>query len=240
MAYVSAMPGLYRPRYYRGMGDIPSGAYASAGTGAASIISTAGNENLPTSTRIESSIASGLLSAAPFTGPAAPFVAAAGAAAALLAAMGVGSGCGQTCVISTKYANQAEAVLKQNLQTYLAQRPRYYSAQQAALGVFNAVWNDMVAQCSNPSLGNAGVRCITDRQSGACKSEWMTNGQCWNWWIGYHDPIANDGTVQPDPTPTVSSTVSDLTSSLGLQPGSAVSSLLPLALVGALVIWAVS
>ena len=41
--------------------------------------------------------------------------------------------------------------------------------------------------------GSAGVACIADRQQGAC--HYQVNGQCWNWFTGYHDPIANDPQV---------------------------------------------
>jgi hypothetical protein len=221
---------MYLPTPVRGLG-ITSGQASAVAGGAVSIASTAMNPNLPLSTQIESSIASGLLSAAPFAGPAAPFLVVAGGVASLLAAFGVGSGCGETCVLSTKYANQAESLLKQNLDTYLAQHPRYYSAQQAALGVFNAVWNDLVQQCSNPSLGSAGQRCISDRQAGACK--WRdSSGRCFNWFSGYRDPIANDPTVQPDdPTPA-----NPVTSALDSVVGSGwTSDLLPLAVIGGLV-----
>lgn len=120
-----------------------------------------------------------------------PFVALAGAVTELLASVGVGKGCGQTCITASNYANQAESLLKQNLSAYMAlATPRAQSAQQAALNNFQQIWNGLVTACAGVP-GTAGQNCVTDRQQGACK--WKdANGQCWNWFIGYHDPIAND------------------------------------------------
>lgn len=169
----------------------------------------------PVSTIAETGAGAALLTAAPFTGPAAPFVAAAGVIADLLASMGVGSGCGQTCVLSTEYANQADAALQQNIQTYFSLPvPRDPAARAAALQNFQTLWNDFVTQASNPSLGSAGQNAISERQAGGCQWKqpassvppWGTPpaGACWNWWNGYHDPIANDPNVA---APTVASTV---------------------------------
>jgi hypothetical protein len=115
----------------------------------------------------------------------------------------INSGCGAPCVVTTTWANQAEQVLQQNIAAYFAvPAPRPTSIQQAALAQFQAVWNSLVQQCNSPSLGSPGQRCITDRQAGACTWKqtaaavppWGTPpvGACWNWWNGYHDPIAND------------------------------------------------
>lgn len=136
-----------------------------------------------------------LTSLAPLTGPAAPFVALGGQLTALFGQ--IFSGCGQTCTLTSDMANKMEGFLKQNLALY-QQSGHTQSEQAAALANFNAFWNQLVQFCSQPSMGNAGQRCISDRQAGACKWKDAT-GTCWNWWVGYHDPIANDPTVVPDP-----------------------------------------
>lgn len=134
-----------------------------------------------------------------------------GAAIAGIVAVGLGiasffKGCGQTCVQTSNWANQAEPLLQQNVQHYLNSPVRYRSMQAAALNNFDTVWKALTAACGQPALGPAGQRCISDRQAGACK--WQTDGQggpagsgsvCWNWFIGYRDPIANDPGVQDDP-----------------------------------------
>jgi len=177
---------------------------AAAGNLAVNIYGIA-SSNLPVSTKVETSVGGALMTAAMIPGPQAPFLAVAGAVAELLGAMGVGSGCGQSCVLSTSYANKAEQILSQNLNTYFAlPAPRDPAARAMALNVFDAVWNDLSQQCSNPALGTAGRKCITDRQAGACTWRQTSDsgipgapavGECWNWFNGYRDPIANDPNV---------------------------------------------
>lgn len=131
------------------------------------------------------------------------------------------SGCGQSCVITSDWANQAEAQLQQNIAAYFAlPTPRLASVQAAALGNFDAVWNYLEQQCSQVA-GAPGQDCISDRQSGACKWKQTTTppwgtptaGSCWNWFNGYRDPIANDpNVVQDSPIPT---TIQNAVSSAG-------------------------
>jgi hypothetical protein len=162
-----------------------------------------------TSSTIEASVGSALASAVPLSGPAAPFVAIAAGIAELMATLGIGSGCGATCVQSSNFANQVQAPLEQNISTYFAiTPPRPQSAQTAALAVFDTMWAQLQQACGNTALGAAGQRCITDRQAGACTWKqtadkvppWGTppTGSCWNWFNGFRDPIANDPNVVPD------------------------------------------
>lgn len=153
-----------------------------------------------------------------------------GAAIAGVAALGIAianafAGCGQTCVAASNIANQIEAILQQNLQKYLGSPVRYKSLQLAALNNFDVAWAALYKACSNQALLQAGVNCIQDRQQGACKwrstggGQWVqdasgwtyqafgpgtddASGVCFNWFKAYRDPIANDPTVVPDPTPT--------------------------------------
>jgi len=145
-------------------------------------------------------------------------------------------GCGQTCVEATNIANQLGDTLTSNLQQYLAAPTHYQSLQSAALNNFTTAWNALVQACSNPSLGSAGQRCISDRQQGACtihsstpggwqqqNGTWTyvypgaavsSGGSCWNYWIAFHDPIANDPTVVPDPGSSATSSVTSAISNL--------------------------
>jgi hypothetical protein len=129
------------------------------------------------------------------------------------------SGCGQTCIVSTQFANQANDALQKNIAAYFAiPAPRPLSAQRAALANFDQLWNWLGQQCSNAQLGAAGQRCITDRQQGACTwhqsadtvPPWGTPaaGACWNWFNGYRDPIANDPNVYDDSQVLLSSSAS--------------------------------
>jgi hypothetical protein len=146
------------------------------------------------------------------------------------------SGCGQTCTEATEIVNQAEPLLQQNLEQYLSAPIHYASLQAGALNNFNLTWNALVSACGNPALASAGTNCIADRQNGACdyqttpggwsqdsSGNWSytypgANGSgstCWNWFVGYYDPIANDPTVVQDPVPGAS-IASSLLSSIGI------------------------
>ena len=162
---------------------------ASAAAGAGVIIASTLASNAPISTKAEVSVGTGLLAAAPFAGPAAPFVAVAGGIASLLGVMGVGSGCGETCVLSSQYADEAEKLLAENQAAYFSvPAPRPLSYKNAALYYFDTVIADMFQQCSNPALGDAGKRCISDRQRGGK----------WDWYVMHRDPIASDMDVYDD------------------------------------------
>lgn len=168
----------------------------------------------------------------------------------LVTALIKNSGCGQTCIETSQWANQAAALLDQNIATYFAlPAPRSESQRNAALANFDAIWARLVEMCSDASTGNAGKRCISDRQAGACVWKqtadavppWGTPrvGECWNWHNGYRDPIANDADVVPD-----SSLLSTGAADLVASAGSALSAggwggIALLALVG-LGVWAVA
>ncbi len=152
------------------------------------------------------------------------------------------SGCGQTCIETSQWANQVEPVLKQNLAAYFALPvPRTQSQQNAALANFDAFWARLVEMCSNPSTGNAGKRCISDRQAGACKWPAASDspyggpkkGACWNWFNAYRDPIANDQVVADSVSSLVGSAVS---SAFGVQLPGLPPWLLPAAAVALLVV----
>ena len=138
-----------------------------------------------------------------------PIIGAALVGVTLLAAWLIkNSGCGQTCVVTSQWANKAEDMLKQNIAAYFAlPAPRPRSAQTVALANFDAVWETLKEQCGQSQMGDAGKRCISDRQAGACQWKQTTDspllaypgepqpGSCWNWFSGYRDPIANDPNV---------------------------------------------
>src|ERR1039458_2333146 len=161
------------------------------------------------------------------------------------------SGCGVTCVETSSWANQAEPLLAQNIKAYFAQpAPRSLSSQAAALANFDTIWNTLKQQCGQPGTGNAGVRCISDRQSGACTWKQTATspllgypdepqaGACWNWWSGYRDPIANDAVVEDSSSALVqgaADTSASVLSSLGVSSSWAVPLLIGAA---ALAVWA--
>ncbi len=132
------------------------------------------------------------------------------------------SGCGQTCIVTSQWANQAADALQQVKDAYFAlPTPRTETQKAVAVANFYTIWNKLKELCGQPGTGDAGVRCISDRQAGACT--WRQAyapvhpgdpeiGECWNWHNGYLKAIQDDPTV-PDPTPA--SEVSDVVTSAG-------------------------
>jgi hypothetical protein len=156
-------------------------------------------------------------------------------------------GCGAICVEATQIANQVEQALQTNLSQYMSAPVHYASMQTAALNNFTVAWTALTQGCGQPGLQSAGQNCISERQQGACSYKttpggWQqgsngwtyvypgANGSgsaCWNWWIGYHDPIASDPTVVPDPVPAtaasaVTSTASSALQAVGINPASTI------------------
>lgn len=170
-----------------------------------------------------------------------PLIGAAIAAITLGIQLILNSGCGETCIITSNWANQAADLLEQNIKAYFAiPAPRPVEAKAQALANFDNIWNYLRQQCNNVQLGQAGVNCIQDRMRGACKWHQTgqpefpgqpATGQCWNWFNSYRDPIDQDPAVVTqtaiDPltggiTPTVggSTTVAGLDlSTVGLLAG---------------------
>ena len=95
-------------------------------------------------------------------------------------------------IASTKIVDDAEPILRQNRDVFLA-GDKTDEAKEYALAVFNQVWASVVAACSDQSLGNPGKACVADRQRGGK----------WDWFSYYYDPIANTPTV-PATTKAVS------------------------------------
>lgn len=94
---------------------------------------------------------------------------------------------GKQKVAATQIVDEAEPLLADNVNGYLANPTP--EAQIQALGNFDYVWSQIISPelCGNPALGSAGRRCISERQAGGK----------WDWFRLYRDPI----TQQP-PTAT--------------------------------------
>lgn len=234
--------------------DLPPGLGASAGSEATAL----GGAAASSATSILAATGTIAASTVPIIGAGIALV------TTLIGALIQNSGCGVTCVETSQWANQAEPLLQQNIAAYFAQpAPRSQSSQAAALQNFMNVWNTLQQQCSQAGTGAAGQRCISDRQSGACTWKQTTTspllaypgepqpGACWNWWSGYHDPIANDPDVAPDSVVAASSSTGSAAagapagSSAGSSPAAAAGgvppSFVPALAIGAavLVLWAV-
>jgi hypothetical protein len=138
-------------------------------------------------------------------------------------------GCGAKCIIASQDADKFEAPLKQNLAAYMAAPVHYASLQRAFLNNVDTLFAALNQACSDPALGDPGRRCISERlDRTAC--HWKNSGGntpsgsgnvCWNWVVGYRDPIANDPSVVPDPSP-IQQAGSSVLQSFGLSPSTSV------------------
>jgi hypothetical protein len=173
-----------------------------------------------------------------------PIIGAALAAATILVQYLVAnSGCGQTCIETSSWANQAALALQQVLDGYFAlPAPRTQSQQALAIANFNTIWLQLQQACGQSGTGNAGVKCISDRQSGACT--WKQAyapvypgepniGECWNWFNGYLGPIQQDPVVPDTVTSDLSSAATSVSGSIESLFGGSGSSVAPVLLIGA-------
>ncbi len=153
------------------------------------------------------------------------------------------SGCGQTCIITSQWANQAADALQQLKDAYFAlPAPRTQTQKALTLAGMNDLMKQLKQACGQPGTGDAGRRCISDRQAGACVWHQTKTpvypgdpqiGECWNWDNGYFQAVRQDPVV---PDPTVADTVSsDLSNIFGGGSAGSSSSLWPLLLLGGLV-----
>jgi hypothetical protein len=159
-------------------------------------------------------------------------------------------GCGSSCILTSNEVNQVEPYMQQNLAQYLA-APVSAATQAEAIANFNQLWQGVVNYCSQPSMGSAGKNCLSDRQSGSCSYKTSPGGwkqangtwaytypgangsgsTCWNWFVGYLDPIQNDPRIaEISAAASASSSASAASPSVG---GLSFSSfILPAALIG--------
>lgn len=181
------------------------------------------------STEVENSLAVSLAAAAPLSGPAAPFLLAAAAIAKTLAALGVGAGCGATCIQATNLVNGAEPNFLANVQQY----ENGQITQEQAQANYQALVQAMQAGCS-AIPGQAGQSCFSDRfGSGSCKWKQTANGdtlglpgvpavgECWNWELGYGAPL-NYPPVNAPAAASATGEVSSVLSSVGISSSIAV------------------
>jgi hypothetical protein len=94
---------------------------------------------------------------------------------------------GQQKVAAIKIVEEVEKYMQMNVDAWNSS-PKTKTNQQAALGNFNQLWEQMVKALSQGDLGSASERGISDRSRG---------GQ-WDWYSYYYDPIANDINVVED------------------------------------------
>lgn len=128
-------------------------------------------------------------------------------------------GC-QSCIVTSNQANKIEDLMKQNLAAWQGSN-KTCDEQKVCLSNFDQLWNALVQFCQNPQFGGAGENCINDRKQGAC--HYGTYPNCWNWFVGYRDPIANDSCSN---ALVVNNLASDITTPAGADVVASVSSAL--------------
>lgn len=131
-------------------------------------------------------------------------------------------GCGQSCVQATDIVNQAETYVQEIASAYWNAPEHTKSLQAYTLQQLDAIFDKVRALCGQIP-GNAGLNCVKERLTRGYLPPWcVTAGLtladgCGGWYDVTYDPIANDPSVVPDPTPvsavtdTISSAFSGLT-----------------------------
>lgn len=205
---------------YLGLGVTPTASQliSAAGTGVSAGIST--------KSIVGGSISAGLATAALFDPePISKAILAISAAFVGPLMQAVNRGCGQTCIIASQAADQAMAAAEQVKHAYWGTpTPRPRSLQQAALTALHQIADALTAACSNPQLGDAGKRCISERLVEGGSAPWCPGGGC-DFWTTYYRPIESDPNVV-DPT-----IVETALSTLGLPAGTNTLGLLGLGLL---------
>lgn len=128
-----------------------------------------------------------------------------GAAIGGLVALGFGlanvfSGCGITCTQATTYANAAEEKLNALLAQWNAAPVHTASMQKIYLTIVVGVFNALCTACGQPSLGDAGQRCINERLIAGAPAPWCPTSTGCDWVTTYYLPVANASDIQPDHT----------------------------------------
>lgn len=215
----------------RGLGAVPLTTTQKLGQGVAAGAAIGAGTALSTGSIFAGAAASGLAVIAPFTGPAAPFLLAAAALVGPIASLF--HGCGKSCTQATKYADQAAAAAKDLQAKYWAQPVRYKVSQLQTLAYLDQIADFLRQGCSDPSLGSAGARCISERLVRGAPAPWCPTPDhtgC-DFYTSIYDPIANDAGVVPDPPDAATSSAVSVLNTLGLN-----SSGLPWIIGGALAV----
>jgi hypothetical protein len=118
------------------------------------------------------------------------------AAAQIAKALKIGYGCGPTCIQATQIVNSAESTFNQNVDEYESGG----IDQATAINNWNGMWG-AIQQACGAIPGAAGIDCVSDRAAGSCKWKQTAvgaskgypgvpkEGECWNWDLGYHQPL---------------------------------------------------
>jgi len=141
---------------------------------------------------------------------------------------------------TTYVVNEAEPLLRQNRDAFLAVPSPTDADKQAALSYFDAVWDQVVKECAQDQFGDAGHRCIEDRcPSGVTVNTAIGTLTCnglWDWFSYYRTPIERVAVATSGPAALLSNLRPGFSSVSG---GNVMDAVVPALLAGALV-WAVA
>jgi hypothetical protein len=150
---------------------------------------------MQTGSKLSGAIAGGIAMAAPFTGPAAPFVTAAASLVAPLTRLI--NGCGDTCIQATNIVNEAEPRLRALRDEYLNAPVRTVQMQTAVLEYMDEVFTWIQDACGQVG-GAAGQRCISERLVKGGSAPWCPTRTGCDWITTLRDPVALDRPVSDD------------------------------------------
>ena len=144
-----------------------------------------------------------------------------------------------TKIEATRIVDQIESqYLKPNLERWqsasVEQKTR--SAQTAALTLVDQALQAVRQGCSNPALGEAGQRCISERLIQGGTAPWCPTQTGCDWITLYKLPIQNDPAVYDDPSP-VAGSVSSFFGSGGVVFSVPMPLLIGAALLGVGLLW---
>jgi hypothetical protein len=183
-----SLPLNYRRRRGLSAPTLTQGAATGATSGALLGVSTAQS----TGSAVAGGVAAGLMTTAgilaAIPGGQIPAAVIAGLASLVGPIASQFKGCGETCVLTSQFANQVQSAADQANASYWGAKIHTVSMQQATLQVMNELWQYLVAHCQAVG-GQGGAQCIADRQRGGK----------YDFFVHYVDPIANDSSVVPDP-----------------------------------------
>ena len=183
-----SLPLNYRRRRGLSAPTLTQGTVSGAASGTMLGISTAQQTGSAVAGGVSAGLmtTAGILAAIP--GGQIPAAVIAGAAALVAPIANLFKGCGDTCVLTSQFANQVSDAVTQLNKNYWGAPVRTVSMQQATLQAMNELWGYLVSHCQAVG-GQGGAQCIADRQRGGKYDFFRDNV----------DPVANDTGVVPDP-----------------------------------------
>lgn len=185
-----------------------------------------------TGSKIAGGAAGALAMIAPFTGPAAPFLAAASAIVGPITKLF--KGCGEPCEVATYYADTGQEAARMVFDRYFANAVRTRSMQAEAIRVLDAIgkwqqkgWTTDPRITVNAKVVRDSVAMAEESPMASCDPK-SPNPGC-TYWTAFCCAIAEDPGVVDDPAPTPSSVTAALSTPIAGVPVSEL--LIPAAVV---------